>query len=274
LSYAQELKMLEDRGESNILIQYHVLASNPKIRQGLYQKFLTLSLKLVEEGNYKDDQKDSLWTYYNILGDTTERGSYLYGIKNGYWKTWLYPNAKPVVIREGTYKEGKRIGVWTFRNTNDSLDNKYDYDSGKVIEYGKSDKVFTLIDKKDTITAVMDKPPVHIGGLDTLYDVLARNIRTPIEIKRNMSSEFHYKVFISFCINENGKLENYTVARGKNKACNDEALRVIKLWDDGNWIPGYYNGHTVKVMQVIPIAFDVTIIDHGPFPPPNAVILH
>lgn len=274
LSYAQELKMLEDRTESNILIQYHVLASNPKIRQGLYQKFISLSLKLVEEGNYKNDQKDSLWTYFNILGDTTERGHYLRGTKNDYWKTWLYPNGKPVVIREGNYKEGRRVGLWVFRNTNDSLDNKYDYDSGRIIEYGKSDKVYTLIDKSDTIAAVMGKPPVHIGGLDTLYDILARNIRTPIEIKRNMSAKFHYRVFISFCINENGRLENYAVARGNNKACNDEALRVIKLWDDGNWVPGYYNGRAVKVMQVIPIVFDATTIDHGTFPAPNAFIFH
>ncbi|MBS1531214.1 MAG: energy transducer TonB [Bacteroidetes bacterium] len=263
LGYSQELQMVEEHPSDNVMIQYHVVAAQPKIRQGIYQKFLTVSLKLVEEGYYKNGLKDSLWTYFNILGDTTEKGYYSHGLKNGYWKNWLFSGGKPIIIREGNYGEGKRIGLWTFRNTDGSLDNKYDFDSGKVIEYGKTDKFITLIDKTDTITTIMDRPPIHIGGLDTLYDVLARNITIPMEIKRNMSKQFHYKAFVSFCINENGTLENYSIVRGNNRACNDEALRVIKLWDDGKWVAGYYNGHAVKVMQIIPIVFDTTIIDYG-----------
>ena len=273
LAYSQELKLVKEHVESNITVQYHVLATNPKIRQGLYQKFIGASNTLIEQGYYKNNLKDSLWTYYNILGNVRLQGSYLNGIKNGYWKIYVFPANKPVITEEGNYDLDKRVGVWIFRNWKDSLDNKYDYDTKKVIEYGKTDDVFTLIDKKDTIATLMDKPPVHIGGMDTLEKLLGMNLRMPIPMQLRGSVKINYKAFVSFVINENGRLEEFRVVRGNNEQYNAAAIKALKLWDDGSWIPGYYNGHTVKVVKIIPITFKANIPDLGPLIPPNAVIV-
>jgi hypothetical protein len=224
--YSQELKLVEEHPFENVRIQYQVLAANPKIRQGIYQRFLTASPKLVEEGYYKNNLKDSLWVRYNIIGDTVEKGVYSKGLKNGYWKKWRFPYGNPVVTREGDYKDDKPVGIWTFRKADNTLDHKYDYSANQVVEYGKSDDASTVIDGKDTVIAILEKPPVHIGGMDTLYSILARNTRMPADVKRNMRN-FHYRVFVSFIVNENGRLTDYTIARGNNKACNDEALRVV-----------------------------------------------
>ncbi|MGZ3776897.1 MAG: energy transducer TonB [Mucilaginibacter sp.] len=262
-SYSQELKMVEEHPYENVFEHYQVLAASPNIRHGFYQRFLTASLKLVEEGYYKNGLKDGIWTNYNILGDTTEKITYANGMKNGYSKKWLFPFGNAVVIREGNYGDDKRTGVWTFRKPDHNMDHKYDYSSGRVVEYGKSDNASTIIDGKDTITAILEKPPVHIGGMDTLYEILAKNIRMPIDVKRDMRNNLHYRVFVSFLVNEYGRLENFAIERGTNKVCNDEALRVIKLWDDGNWEAGQYNGHAVKVKILTPIVFNKKVDDYG-----------
>jgi len=274
-SFSQELKLVEEHPFENVMIQYHVLAAQPKVRQGVYQKFLSASLKLVEEGYYKDGLKDSLWTYFNIVGDTTEKGYYSYGRKNGYWKKWSFPNGNEILTREGNFKDDNRVGIWIFRKPYGGIDHKYNYSTKQVVEYGKSDEASTIVDGKDTITAIMEKPPVHIGGMDTLYKMLAMNIRMPAEVRQNLNSNFHYRVFLSFFVNEQGRLENYSVERGSNKACNDEALRVIKLWDDGNWTAGQCNGHAVRVKILTPIVFNKgAVVFDPPLPPSSRVIFH
>lgn len=273
LGFSQELKVVKEHPYENVYLEYHVQAQHPKIREGLYQKFITSSLRLVERGYYKNNLKDSLWVHLNILGDTTESGNYSKGLKNGYWKKWIFPSGNAVISCEGNYKDDKHVGVWTFSKPDGSLDHKYDYSTSQVVEYGKSNDASTIIDGKDTITAIIDKPAIHIGGMDTLYEILARNIRMPIQVRWDRKANFHYRVFVSFVVDENGRLKNYAIARGDNKACNEEAIRAVKLWDDGNWVHGYYNGHAVKVMQMVPVVFNTIINDSGPFPPPNAVIL-
>ncbi|HEX3387274.1 MAG TPA: energy transducer TonB [Mucilaginibacter sp.] len=275
-SYSQGLKLVEEHPFENVYIQYTVLASNAKIRHGIYQKFLTASRRLVEEGYYKSGKKDSLWVNYNILGDTTGKGYYSNGLKNGYWKKWSFPFGNRVLIREGNYKSDLRVGIWTFRKADGSLDHKYDYSTARVTGYGKTDDASTIIDGKDTVAAILEKPPVHIGGMDTLYEILARNIRVPVEVKRGKVDDFHYRVFVSIIVDETGRLVDYKIARGSNKACNNEALRVIKLWDDGNWVPGNYKGRAVKVVILVAVVFNmnVNVTDFGPLLPPNARILH
>jgi len=68
---------------------------------------------------------------------------------------------------------------------------------------------------------------------------------------------------VCFNINDKGKLEDCTALSGSNKQLNEEAIRVVKLWDDGNWVPGYYKGHAVKVIEVVPVIFNISV----PHPP-------
>jgi TonB family protein len=257
ISFSQELIFVKGQTSQGFAEQYHVLAANPKIRQGLYQKFVGTSASLMEEGYYKNNQKDSIWKYFDLNGNLKEQGNYLQGVISGNWKSFAYDNNIPVAIREGNYIDGVREGEWIFRKKNGSIDYKYDYTQKKITEYGKNDDTFTIIDQKDTITTAMDNPCVHIGGTDTLTQILSKNIKVHPNYPTQKNINGIYRVIISFNINENGRLEDYAVLKGTNKVYNEEALRVIKMWDDGNWVPGYYKGHAVKVLQIIPVVFNI-----------------
>jgi hypothetical protein len=254
--YAQELKLVKEQTSPYTIDQYYILASNPKIRQGAYQRYNKSTRALIVEGHYKNDQKDSLWTYFDVFGKILSQASFSNGITSGHWKQFAYNNGVGVIIIEGNYKNGQRSGEWTFRNPDGSIGYKYDYSQKQITEYGKNDETFTIIDQKDTIATTMEKPAIHIGGMDSLNKILVKNVALKNDPSIKESSGIH-RVMVSFNINEKGTLENYTVVSGVNKQLNDEALRIIKLWDDGGWVPGYYKGHPVKVLQIVPVVFNL-----------------
>ena len=266
-SFGQDLQFVKATPNKFFIEQYYVLSARPEIKFGLYQKYLASNLALVEQGYYKGNKRDSLWTRYDAKGKMIELGGYTNGVKNGYWKNIIYNGDTMVVVKEGSYHNGSMADLWTFRNADGSLSYKCDFTKKTIIEYGTNVEPATFIDNKDTISATPDKPAIHMGGMDTLLRLMSNNVKIPM-IKpgrgglKDISGNF--KVLLSFTVDENGKLEDYKVIRGSKKECNDEALRVLKLCDDGNWVPATYKGHTVKVIEIIPISFNISIRNDGP----------
>jgi TonB family protein len=255
IAIAQPLTFVKDQ-TGGLIQQYHVLASNSKIKQGLYQEFASYNNTLLEEGNYKTNQKDSTWNYYDLKGNIQQQGSYTAGVRSGNWKTYAHNDSSAIIINEGNYVNGARRGEWVFRKNNGQLDYKYDYTQKKITDYGKNDELFTIIDTQDTITTAMDKPFIHIEGMDTLKQIIAKNFKMPWPLP-NKNSGSVYRVIVSFNINEYGRLEDFKILKSTNNIYDSEVLRVVKLWEDGNWFPAFYKGHTVKTIQVIPLVFNL-----------------
>lgn len=272
LCRAQELKLVKNQVNAYTTEQYNVLSANSKIRQGLYQKYNINTHALVEEGYFKNNQKDSVWTYFDAFGKMLSQGYFLSGIKNGYWKQFTESNNAEVILTEGAYVNGEKKGVWIFRNVDGNLNYKYDYSSKVITEYGKNEDTFSIIDQKDTIVTAMDKPTIHIGGMDTLMQILVKNLTVLSNPSVKNIPNGTYRIFVSFNINENGNLEDYKVLSGSNKQLNEEAIRLVKLWDDGNWVPGYYKGHTAKVLQVVPVVFNVAVPHYSISHPPVVIM--
>jgi|SRR6185503_4797137 len=263
LGHTQELNLIKDQPNAYTIEQYHVLSANHKIRQGLYQKYNINTHTLIEEGYYKNNQPDSLWMYFDTFGKMMSQGYFSNGLKNGNWKRFINNNNNELIVTEGEYVKGKKSGVWVFRKPDGNLEYKYDYSAKTITEYGKNDGTFTIIDQKDTIVTAMDRPVIHVGGMDTLTQILIKNLMVPDKVSLKDISNGTYKVFVCFNINDKGKLEDCTALSGSNKQLNEEAIRVVKLWDDGNWVPGYYKGHAVKVIEVVPVIFNISV----PHPP-------
>src|SRR6185312_9767038 len=262
LGRSQELNLIKDQPNAYTIEQYHVLSANPKIRQGLYQKYNANTHTLIEEGYYKNNQLDSLWMYFDTFGKVVSQGYFSNGLKNGNWKRFVNnnnDNNTEVVVTEGGYVNGEKSGIWVFRKPDGNLEYKYDYSAKTITEYGKNDGTFTIIDQKDTIVTAMDKPVIHVGGMDTLAQILVKNLTLPDRVSIKDIPNGIYKVFISFNINDKGKLENCTALSGSNEQLNKEAVRVVKLWDDGNWVTGYYKGHAVKVLEIVPVIFNISV---------------
>lgn len=97
---------------------------------------------------------------------------------------------------------------------------------------------------------VVDKMPEYKGGMDALMSYLSSNITYPEAAKND---KIEGKVFVSYVINEQGKVTQVKVERGVNKLLDDEAIRVVKKMPD--WIPGEHQGKKVKVKMNLPISF-------------------
>jgi antitoxin component YwqK of YwqJK toxin-antitoxin module len=68
--------------------------------------------KLIAEGKYIGEKKDSVWSFYNPKGVLISTETYQMDVKNGLSKTY-FDNGK--VAEEVAYVDGKREGVWIQR---------------------------------------------------------------------------------------------------------------------------------------------------------------
>lgn len=99
----------------------------------------------------------------------------------------------------------------------------------------------------------IDKQPGFPGGMDKFYYYLKQAVSYPAEARdKNVQG----KVFLSFTVEKNGDLADIKVERKLGAGTDEEAVRVLK--ESPKWIPGIYQGKTVRVKYNIPINFTLT----------------
>lgn len=96
----------------------------------------------------------------------------------------------------------------------------------------------------------VEKMPEFPGGDYGLISFLAKKIKYPAMARED---GIEGMVIVEFLIDKSGKILDPKVVRGIGGACDEEALRVVKLMPD--WIPGYQNGEAVTVRYTLPIRF-------------------
>lgn len=94
-------------------------------------------------------------------------------------------------------------------------------------------------------TEALDLKPEFPGGMEAFYKYVGRNFRVPQVEKLNG------KIFLSFVIEKNGKVDECRIIRDIGYGTGQEAIRVLKLCP--NWIPGRKNGEPVRVLYSLPI---------------------
>jgi len=102
----------------------------------------------------------------------------------------------------------------------------------------------------DEVFLVVDNMPKYPGGEEALRKDIAEAIKYPEEAKKKNISG---KVFVSFVVNKEGKVENAKIERGVDPLLDKEALRVTGLLK--TWTPGAQMGIKVKVQFTLPINF-------------------
>ncbi len=111
---------------------------------------------------------------------------------------------------------------------------------------------FTLQDSaKDTIYDVVDVMPEYSGGKKEMFSYLSNNIKYPeAAIRKGVTG----RVFVSFVVEKDGRINNAKIIRGIGSGCDEEALRVVNAMP--NWTPGKNkNGEPVRVKFNLPIKF-------------------
>ena len=103
---------------------------------------------------------------------------------------------------------------------------------------------------KDGVYTEVEEMPEYPGGEQALMNDLILSIKYPDEAKKN---GIQGKVFVSFVVDEQGKVTNAKIERGVEPSLDKESLRVVN--ELKTWIPGKEKGKVVKVAYTIPINY-------------------
>ncbi len=117
--------------------------------------------------------------------------------------------------------------------------------AGKTKISAQNDKV------KDGVYTICEKMPEYPGGEDSLRSDLAKQIKYPEEASKK---GIQGKVYVSFVVDEKGKIKDAKIARTVDPLLDKEALRVVSNLDKA-WTPGTEKGKAVKVSYTIPVKF-------------------
>ena len=97
-----------------------------------------------------------------------------------------------------------------------------------------------------------DEQPAFPGGVEAYRAFLQKNVRYPEAAKaRSLSGD----VFVSFVVDEAGRLLEAEVIKGPGYGLNEEALRLVRLmpW----WTPALLAGKPVRVPATLRIRFNM-----------------
>lgn len=93
--------------------------------------------------------------------------------------------------------------------------------------------------------------PAYPGGTKALIEFLSKNVKYPVEAKRD---GIQGRVLVKFMVDRDGAIAKVKVARsGGDKSLDREAVRVIKAMPD--WKPGTVRGNPVNVTYTVPVNF-------------------
>jgi hypothetical protein len=211
----------------------YVLKSDPSVRHGEY-RLVYRNVTLVT-GFYNMGLRDSLWQQFNQAGQ---------------------------LKISGCYSGDNRIGIWKFYDNEKNLEQEIDMTNQAVLFYKTkySQHPFKIIDGTDTLVAVLDRPPLYIGGSSRINDFISRELVLPLhKSKDNVKGT----VFVEFLISSDGMTSQFRVLKGISSGCNAEALRVVRLLPN-EWIPGVLKERNISVFYTIPVRFDEKVQEFDP----------
>ncbi|MEO3402303.1 energy transducer TonB [Mucilaginibacter sp. CAU 1740] len=227
--FAQTTQITKSDEKLRIRQKITVLKSDKKIWDGKYTEYDFYNNKLLCEGYYKNNLKDSTWKYFSY----TQR-----------------------LAEIGNYKADKRIGAWNAYNYKGELELQYDYDSDSLIFYKPTNRdsiqtEYHLINGKDTSVVTVDRGPIFLDGSVAMGKPMISTIRYPAEAR---NQHIQGTVIVAFKINLDGTASGYRVVQSLGYGCDEEALNAIKRIS-GQWLPAIYQGKQVVVEKELPVSF-------------------
>lgn len=104
--------------------------------------------------------------------------------------------------------------------------------------------------------AIVENPsePATIkGGFDVLVKALQENLKYPEAAKE---ANINGKVFVSFIVDTNGKMTDFSIVKSLGHGCDEAAIEVLKNAAI-EWNPAKMEGKLVKQKLVLPIQFAI-----------------
>lgn len=248
---------------------YYVLASDNATLHGRYQR---IGKNERTEGFYNNGVMEGTWTVNAILPDRFMRaqGAYKSGYKTGLWAEyhskkrlksrgyyqndqrvglWRFFNEKGELEQMGNFDDGIRVGAWAFYNEQGTIEQEYDYTTNKVVrdisQQELSQQKFRIIDGADTAYALLERPPLHIGGRSKIVKNKYRYYRMEKD---------SIKVNVHFTIDPTGKTGNYRITDTIDRRFIMDAYSTVAQ-SSRHWLPAIHNGKAVTVEHTVTVVF-------------------
>lgn len=107
-----------------------------------------------------------------------------------------------------------------------------------------------VVDEPEIFTIVEEMPEFPGGGEKALLQYLSNNIKYPAIARENGITG---TVYVTFEIDQNGRVKDAKILRGIGGGCDEEALRVVMNMPP--WKPGKQRGKPVRVQYNLPVRF-------------------
>ena len=106
------------------------------------------------------------------------------------------------------------------------------------------------VEAEPQVFTIVEEMPSFPGGESKLFEYLGKNVKYP-----QMATDMGISgvVYVTFVVDEHGKVKDPKVLRGIGGGCDEEAIRVVKNMP--TWEPGKQRGKPVRVQYNLPIRF-------------------
>lgn len=151
------------------------------------------------------------------------------------------------IVQERSYTKNQLNGPFKTYWENGQLRRHDIYENGKFISgncYG--------INGADTSWFEFEKSASYPGGMDSLRNYLARNLRYPYLAK---VQDVQGTVRVQFTITKDGSLEDIFVVKPVDPSLDKEALRLVIQMP--KWIPATQDGRLVNMYFILPVLFQL-----------------
>lgn len=220
---------------------------------------------------YRVRQKNDLGfaiDYYSKNGTPIEKGQYSSlspEIKNGHFTTYFENGMKSSEYNcindtmQGEaleyYSNGKVKMKMNYLNNMKDGDNYEYFEDGSMMfirnfKNGELDKVSNNPSDPTVTYSEVEIYPDFPGGLDGRLNYLIHSMKYPQEAREN---DIQGTVLVGFVVEIDGSLTHVKVIEGIGGGCDEECVRVVK--DMPKWIPGQFQGKSVRVQFVLPVKF-------------------
>lgn len=154
---------------------------------------------------------------------------------------------------KGKTKDGKKVGIWTYKDYGGELYFSYDYDKNEILKF-KDDRTKHRANIGGEWKEVdLERIALFKDGLGAIFNHLATNTGYP---EKALSEGISGKVLVSFVIDTAGFARDFTILRNLSPECDAEAIRVLSTLPN-SWHPAIYDGRKVEVDYRIPIVFNL-----------------
>jgi TonB family protein len=211
------------------------------------RKFIAETIKYPVEAKEKGIQGKVFVTFVVSNTGKVERAKIARGVH-----PLLDAEALRVVALLPDWKPGKQRGEAV--NVSYTIPIMFALDGGKDVKQTASFVPPIVNESKGEkpVFIVVEEMPEFPGGANELRSFLARSVKYPVEAQK---AKTQGKVYVSFVVNAEGKVEQAKVEKSVDPLLDAEAIRVVGLMPE--WKPGKQGGVAVNVAYTIPIQFKI-----------------